>query len=61
MDGVGLGLGVAATEDDEHAATASQAMSVMQRPMFHFYYTRGAIRFRYQAATERWLKKSQTS
>jgi len=33
------GLGCTATVDDEHAATASHAVSARQRRMFLFYYT----------------------
>jgi len=40
------GLGCTAAGDEEHAAIASQAMSVMQRRMFRSYYTGDAIRFR---------------
>src|SRR5438067_12435729 len=39
------GLGCTATVDDEHAATASHAVSARQRRMFLFYYTGAAIWF----------------
>ena len=45
-EGDGDGLGCAAAVDDEHAATASHAVSARQRRMFLFYYTGAAIWFR---------------